>query len=197
MDLCRQSLSNKISAYGIHNILVLLQQNVFMLMTILSLFHGWISKDKCVQFYVFESLLYNTVESVFIVVPFVERFREYPRCFIFELKLECIYFWCVFLSIGGFGFWSSSMNQFWVVIGIFECGTMLAELLGELLSLLKKWAYCHLSWLFVTWEESSCVRNFLCANILTVGSSWALYLWISSESIIVALICFRFNQVRS
>ena len=104
VDLCHQSLSNKISAYGIHNILVLLQQNVFMWMKILSLFHGWISKDKCVQFYVCESLLYNTVESVFIVVPFVERFREYPRFFVFELKLECIYFWCGFLSIGGFCF---------------------------------------------------------------------------------------------
>jgi len=104
VDLCHQNLSNKISAYGIHNILVLLQRNVFMWMKILKLFHGWISKDKSVQFYVFESLLYNTVESVFIVVPFVERFREYPRCFVFELKLECIYFWCGFLSIGGFCF---------------------------------------------------------------------------------------------
>ena len=102
VDLCHQNLSNKISAYGIHNILVLLQQNVFMWMKILSLFHGWISKDKSVQFYVFESLLYNTVESVFIVIPFVERFREYPRFFVFELKLECIYFWCGFLSIGVF-----------------------------------------------------------------------------------------------
>ena len=107
----------------------------FISTTILTPFRDWSTKDICAhQQFVFESFLrynqvsivvvYNTVKFVLSSCPCFGKGLVYTGCFVFELKLECIYFWCGFLSIGGFCFWLSSINRFWVVITIFECDTM-------------------------------------------------------------------------
>jgi len=153
--------------------------------TILTLFRDWCTKDICVhQQFVFESflrynqvciiVLYNTVKFVLCSCPCFGKGLVIHRMFHFWVKGQMHlflrwfskYWWFLRLIVinkpilGGYRYFWMQYNASGIV--------------GRTSVIVEKVNILSLSWGFMTWEESSCVRNFMYANILTVGSSWIL-----------------------